>query len=69
MSNHTLFRETVYYWIAQIAGMTGQLTQHTNWHLQDANEAVKSMHSALAALELALPGSTSCGQWIPGSPE
>ena len=69
MSNHTLLRETVHYWIAQIARMTRQLPQHTDWHLQDANEAVKSVHSALAALELALPGSTSHGQWIPGSPE
>ena len=66
--DHALFRETVHYWIAQIATSTGQLPQHADQHLQDANEAVESTCSALAAL--ALPASTSCGQpWIPKSPE
>ncbi len=66
---HCLNRETVHYWITQVATSTMPL-QHIEQHLRDANEAVESAHSALAALKVVLPASLSHTMpWIPGSPK
>ncbi|KAF8311020.1 uncharacterized protein EI90DRAFT_2868245, partial [Cantharellus anzutake] len=63
------FRETVRYWIVQIAVQARLPPQHADQHLREANEAVESARATLAALGLALPAMSRTRPWVPGSPE